>query len=287
MKLAYRAAPCLAYRAALCLVFGTVVPAHAAGTDVVISMSSTGSDVDGGPAARIDSLTVHFTAGDAWQIWADVPALAVSGDARAIGAGAGTFIIQRRNGKGQDGAVRSRAQSTPGGDAVFGLGDVRVGVARRIAGGGVSLFRLDALLESKAPTADESRGLGTGTWDVRGALGFEYRTWPGTIFGNVGWTRYGTAPDVALEDGPAGRLGFEFEPGPSGRTWWVWGEAAREVVPDSGSRASAGVGVRSATGRWGLSGSVGFGGSASAWMVTLSHRFGTARTAHRIGDVVR
>lgn len=124
-----------------------------------------------------------------------------------------------------------------------GLGDVRLELALPLAGGGTALHLVEALIEVKAPTADDEELLGTGAWDYRLGLLGEYRSWSLTSFASLGWSRLGAAPDLELNDVFDASLGLESPP--FGERWALaaWLEGNSAVTPASGSRLAAGLGV--------------------------------------------
>ena len=130
-----------------------------------------------------------------------------------------------------------------------GVGDVFLAFSGRLLGGGAKVFRMDAGIEAKAPTADSEEGLGTGEWDAHVGLTSEYRFWSATAFGGIGWNILGDPEWVELEDVPDAYGGIESEP-LAGR-WIVsgWLAGNPEVVEGVGSRGILGFGIRT-TGSW-------------------------------------
>lgn len=128
-----------------------------------------------------------------------------------------------------------------------GLGDVRLGAAIPLAGGGARRYRLEADLDVKAPTADEERNLGTGEWDGRAGLYGEYAFWSATLFGAVGYNALGDPRHgdgrLVLEDVPDALVGVEREPFPPGVRLAFWVEGHPEVVRGAGERVAAAAAV--------------------------------------------
>ncbi|MDQ7088600.1 MAG: hypothetical protein Q9Q13_12425 [Acidobacteriota bacterium] len=130
-----------------------------------------------------------------------------------------------------------------------GVGDLRVALSRRLVGGGVRLFRVDGGVELKVPTADETRGLGTGEWDLRIFAGGAYRFWSATGFAGVGYSRLGDPAWVDLENIYDGWIGVETDPVAGGRlTVSAWLEGRQAVVAGAADYAALGLGVET-TGR--------------------------------------
>lgn len=124
-----------------------------------------------------------------------------------------------------------------------GLGDLRLGAALPLAGGGARRHRLEAELELKAPTADERRNLGTGEWDGRLGLFGEYRFWSATLFAGAGYNVLGSPPGLPLRNVPDALLGAESEPLPPGIRLAAWIEGHPEVVAGGGARIALAAGV--------------------------------------------
>jgi hypothetical protein len=139
-----------------------------------------------------------------------------------------------------------------------GLGDLRLGVVSRLAGGGSKLYRLEGSLDLKAPTADPDRGLGTGEWDARLGLAADRLYWSMTLFGGLGVTKNGDPDWIDFRDAVDGIVGLESAPSGRRVLWSGWLEGNTEVVPGAGSRAVLGLGLRSGTrSRWWVSATAG------------------------------
>jgi hypothetical protein len=171
--------------------------------------------------------------------------------------------------------------------SVSGLGDSIVALSARLAGGGVRLYRIDGGVRVKVPTADEREGLGSGEWDWRlGAWG-EYRFWSLTGFAGAGWSRVGDTAELEFNDTLDAYAGLESEPLLGGRVLLSsWLEGRDEIVEDTGSRSSLGIGMRTVGRlRFDLELLTGLGGSAQDLSLTLGVSFGTqapgARRASR------
>jgi hypothetical protein len=124
-----------------------------------------------------------------------------------------------------------------------GLGDVRLGAAVPLAGGGARRHRLEAEVDLKAPTADEEHNLGTGEWDARFGLFGEYRFWSATLFAGAGYNLLGDPKGLELDDVPDALVGVESEPLPSGIRLAAWVEGYPEVLEGAGARIAFAAGV--------------------------------------------
>ncbi len=167
------------------------------------------------------------------------------------------------------------AVTSAGATAISGLGDVRIGLDARVLGGGSRLLAMDLELDVKAPTADDT--LGTGEWDARFGMTLERRTWPGLVYGGVGWTRIGDPDWIDLEDAADVVVGFDGEPGARGLRWGTWAQAVGEIVPGAGAQAYLGGGVRGPSSRpFRVSAYFGLTRAAQDFGVTLGWSFGGA-----------
>jgi hypothetical protein len=242
-------------------------------------------------------LTLRYVGGDDLQIRADlsmvrVETLSTVGLTGLGPTATGTHVRQGgRNGQGGNGEGSqngSQPGTGPGADAVSmdtltrdrttGLGDLFVGLSKRVAGGGVRLFRLDTSLEVKIPTASEEDYLGTGEWDYRIGLAGEYRFWSATTFGGVGWNRLGDPDWIEFNDVLDVLAGVDSDPLLGERlivSGWV--EAWQEAVDGTGHRAALGVGLQS-TGRvrWRLQLRTGLTDAAPDLGVLFGVSFGVA-----------
>ena len=159
-----------------------------------------------------------------------------------------------------------------------GLGDARAGIAVRLFGGGVAVHRVDASVEVKVPTADETRGLGTGAWDTRFGLSYEYRFWTATGFAGLGYSFLGDPEGFALDDVADAYLGVETDPGLGGWSMIGWLEARQAVVAVADDAVSIGAGITrtGARQRWRLLGRVGLTDGAADYGLTLAVSWGVA-----------
>jgi hypothetical protein len=220
--------------------------------------------------AAVQALTLRYIGGGKLQFRVDVPVLRVElpdgafhtpVGPRPRGPGSGTDgggpSVGNGNGSGNGSGPSQRvlqggngpSSGQPYDDVANGLGDVRLGLGRRIAGGGVGLYRTDAVFEVKLPTADEEAGLGTGEWDARLGIGAEYRFWSVTAFGGAGWSRLGDPDWVELQDPLDIFAGAESEPLAGERlilSGWI--EGRQEILDGTGATATLALSLRSARG---------------------------------------
>jgi len=130
-----------------------------------------------------------------------------------------------------------------------GLGDAYLEASKRLVGGGVRLFRFDANLGVKLPTADEGQNLGTGEWDYRIGFAGEYRFWSATAYGGLGWNKLGDPPWVDFNDVLDVFVGVDSDPVANERLILSgWLEGWQEAVESTGHRAALGFGLQT-TGR--------------------------------------
>jgi hypothetical protein len=242
--------------------------------EIVVEASYLSDDYGSGESSSIQALTLRYITGNKLQVRVDVPFLRAEVPAGAVhapigplpgglgggphGSGSsGTNDIGSGNGNG-GGATMQGSPGDPGAADSYpaewttSLGDIRLGLSRQFAGGGVKLYRTDAVLEVKAPTTDAESGLGTGEWDARIGVAGEYRFWSATAFGGVGWNRLGDPEWVELRDPVDVYAGAESEPLAGERlvlSGWVAGH--QEALAGLGPTAAVGLSLRAVRGlRW-------------------------------------
>ena len=244
----------------------------AEGSEIYLEGTFASDDLGTEERASFQALTLRYITGNRLQFRVDLPLLRVelppgsvhtpigplpggpggehqgNGTPGGTGGGTGSGNGMERQVAPEDGSAPGRSQA----DWSTGLGDVRVGLAQQIAGGGVKLYRADAVLDAKLPTADVDAGLGTGEWDARLGVAGEYRFWSATAFGGAGWSRLGDPTWVELRDPLDAYAGAESEPLAGERlilSGWVAGQ--QEVLEGTGPTAAIGLGLRSVRGlRW-------------------------------------
>jgi len=286
---------------AILLVLGWPAIAQAANGQLTILGGQTsgdyGTDVDGDR----QSAAIRFTLGDETQLRIDFEFLRVSRDlgvtqtpfgpvptrngqgrgaSGANGAGQGSGSGAGGAGGSDPGTVPPPVVTTPVEDWISGPGDLRLSLSRLLVGGGARLFRVDAEVGTKIPTADEAEFLGTGEVDYRFGLAAQYRFWAMTGFGGAGWNALGDPAWAELEDVADAYLGLESNPLAGKIIVSGWLEGNEEVVAGTGTRSALGLGVRS-TGkiRWRAQLSAGLGGSAEEFSAQFGVSFGVATAA--------
>jgi hypothetical protein len=187
-----------------------------------------------------------------------------------------------REGAGSAGGMNSSFDESTTETIVFeenqtaGLGDLRLAASKRLFGGGVKLFRFDANLEVKVPTANENENLGTGEWDYRLGIASEYRLWSATAYGGFGWNKLGDPAWVDFNDVVDVYVGIDSNPIARERLiLGGWVEGWQEAIDSVGRRAALGVGVRT-TGktRWRLQVRTGLTDAAADVAVLVGVSFG-------------
>jgi hypothetical protein len=142
---------------------------------------------------------------------------------------------------------------------------------------------MDGGVELKVPTADADYGLGTGEWDLRAGLSGEYRFWPVTAYGGVGWNRFGDPAWIELNDVVDVFVGLEGDAFRGRISVSGWVEARPEVVDERGTESIAGLELRSlGRYRWRVGLTAGLG-SVEEYGVVLGYSFqtGAASRGHR------
>jgi hypothetical protein len=256
------------------------------------------------------TMTLRYVTGRDYQVRVDLPVVSRDSALGPVHTGLGPVSGGPPTGNGGTGQGSDGSGQGPGGgsgptdgasqqnDVISvgagdgreaGLGDVRLAVARRVAGGGIKLFRTDAVLELKVPTADEDAGLGTGEPDARVGVTGEYRFWSATGFGGVGWNRLGDPSWIELNDVFDAFLGVESNP-LAGERLIVsgWLEGHEEVFEGPGGRLALGVGLRT-TGsrRWRVAITRNVGGSYDETTLLFGPTFGAPSAGPGILGVER
>ena len=246
--------------APLLLVLGAWAPASlAAGGEISVFGSYLSGDYGEELSSSEQALTLRFLTGSDLQFRADLSFLRVETNLDTIHTGMGPIPGGPGNGQNGNGTGGSPAAQQGGGPPVAdeagwntGVGDMRLGLGKRLVGGGARLYRTDAVAEVKLPTADADAGLGTGEWDARLGLTGEYRFWSATAFGGATWNWLGDPEWIELQDALDLFAGAESEPMAGERlilSGWI--EGHQEVVAGAGNRAAVGLGLRSVRGtRW-------------------------------------
>ena len=259
---------------------------------VTVLTGQVSGDYGTGSETDRQSATVRLTFGDQTRLRLDFDMLRVSSELGLAPTPLGPIPTHGRGpqGSGGPGSSGQGPTSGPGGPTPLpepttpaptadewttGPGDLRMTLSRRLVGGGAKLFRLDAEIGAKIPTADETDRLGTGEWDYRLGVAAQYRFWSVTAFGGLGWNALGDPEWVELEDALDLYAGLESEPLAERVIVSGWLEANEEVALGTGSRSALGFGVRS-TGkiRWRAQLTTGLGGSAEDFSALIGVSFG-------------
>lgn len=244
-----------------------------AGGEISFLGAYNSGDYGTGVDSDSQSYTLRYVSGDAFQFRVELPMLRVRSTYGVLQTGFGSTPLDEEHHGGPmgghdpgHGGRGMKLDEDPAADPQWntGIGDLRVSASKRLMGGGVKLFRLDAGLELKVPSADEEQNLGTGEWDTRLSVSGAYRFWSATGFGGLGYNTLGDPEWVELEDVFDAHIGLESDPLIGGRvTLSGWIEGREEVVKGVGSHAAIGVGLQG-TGRWRWRGALVAGLSAAA-----------------------
>lgn len=235
-------------------------------------ISVLGAVASGDYGTGLDSdtqrLTMRYITGDDLQFRVDLSlvrvgsfsAVSFNGLASPSTGGNGSHSRHDQGGSGTARGISPSLEGSTTAPTVFeesrttGLGDLYLAVSKRVVGGGVKLFRFDANIEAKVPTANEKEDLGTGEWDYRLGLAGDYRFWSMTAYGGVGWNKLGDPVWAEFNDVLDAYVGIDSNAIARERlivSGWV--EGWQEVIDSIGYRAALGVGLRT-TGkvRWRL-----------------------------------
>src|SRR4029077_4705287 len=130
-----------------------------------------------------------------WVLKATVPWLRITGPGNVIGAGADRVVV-------------------PGGNAArrteSGLGDIVLSGFYNLMDERKGGLGLDLGGKIKLPTADETKGLGTGELDYAVQLDFFKPFDATTLFGSIGYRIYGNPPGQTLRDVPYAAIGASY-----------------------------------------------------------------------------
>lgn len=287
-----------------------------AGSDVTLTGDHRSGEYGSGSAQDSQSLSLSFVHGERIQFFARLPALRLRSPYGVAVTSVGPVPLspEHRQARGEPGSpgngngsgnggnpsggpaksdsiatdAGSPVESVGGSEWVSGVGDLRVGLAARLVGRPAGLYRLDADLTLKTPTADEDKGLGTGEWDVRVGLMGERRFWTCTAFAALGWNRFGDPLWVDLQDAADFFGGIESESLGPGLMVSGWVNANTEVVPGVGSRVVLGGSLRSSRRTaWKLSLSAGLTDAAEEVGLSFGYTFAGRTPRARAAEVAR
>lgn len=116
--------------------------------------------------------------------------------------------------KGPATVVGGGGAARPTSNTESGFGDIYLSGTYRF-GETLGKWELDGTVRVKAPTASESRGLGTGEWDVYGQLDLHRTFGKVTPFASLGWREFGTSAAYPLHSGIYTSAGAHFRPSAS------------------------------------------------------------------------
>lgn len=146
---------------------------------------------------------------DRWTLKLTVPYIGISGSNNVI-PGTGAVDNGNPHGRGRGNAGNGGGTATGARGSASGLGDI-------VASAGYELFSsadrsagLDLTGKVKFATADENKGLGTGKNDYGLALDAYKASGAWTVFGGVGWMKYGSSQYIRLKNGFNANLGAGF-----------------------------------------------------------------------------
>ncbi len=237
-----------------------VVPAHSAMPgEWTLSSSYISGDYGTDTVTDTQTMSLRYTVGSDLQFRIYLPMVRTEFSYGVVNTGVGTIPLApeeeetRRQGNGSGGDPTGPGEmplsaavlaAVAESENTSGIGDLRIGLSKRLSGGGVKLYRVDAGLEVKVPTADETEGLGTGEADYRIGLAWDYRFWSAKVFAGGGWNRLGDPWWGELNDVLDIYAGIEGDPVAGGRlklSGWISGN--QETMDGIGEQISAGAGL--------------------------------------------
>lgn len=269
---------------------GGAAPALAGGPELTLIAGASAASLDAAPDSELSWGAARLAWGDRLQLRAEIAWLDAEGEGSLAPPGLGPVAPVRRgkgpggngSGPGSEAAGSTLGASTgeatePASPAaeVRGWGDLRLGAAYRLAGGGARLYRIDLGAAVKFPTADEQERLGTGELDARIGLSGEYRFWSLTLFGGAGFNHFGEPAGAAFDDVLDAYLGVESQPIADRILLSGWLEGHPEVVEGGGAYSALGVGLRTlGSVRFELQGRTGLGDTEGDWSLSFGVSFG-------------
>lgn len=163
---------------------------------------------------RIDSVpvTVSGTRG-AWTVKASLPWVRIEGDANVV-PGLGGVSNLNPLGRGRTGlpivGPAPGTETTPQRGTASGVGDLRLAATYTVAGAktGVGMTA-----NAKIATADKDEGLGTGSNDYGAAVDAYRNVGTTTLFGGVGYTRFGRSRHIDVESAANANAGVSVAAG--------------------------------------------------------------------------
>lgn len=158
-----------------------------------------------------------------WTARVTVPYINVTGRGDVVpagGAGSSPVCVGSNRGPGNNtGRCDDSTPNTGGGTTTTrrsdsGLGDVTASLAYNLLDDRKSGWIVDVTGRLKLPTADETKGLGTGKTDYALQTDVDKRFGDVTVFGTVGYRWYGDPPGRTIRDVFYGALGTSYRVSP-------------------------------------------------------------------------
>lgn len=191
--------------------------AHAAQTDAAGVFSVTGganySSGKYGTSTTTDIWSVPLTAAyetDRWTFKLVVPYIDISGASDVI-PGVGKVKNGNPKGRGHGGSVPTTTATT---GSASGLGDITASAGYELFSSADRSFGLDLTGKIKFGTADAGQGLGTGKNDYGLSLDTYKVSGDWTMFGGVGWMKYGSSQYIQLKNGFNASVGAGYKLSP-------------------------------------------------------------------------
>lgn len=185
---------------AVALGIGAVSFSYAADGDLSVGVGVNYSTGKYGTSQETKIVSIPFTARyetDKWVLKATVPWLSVTGPANVI-PGVGSF----------DQSGRGRRRSFGGTQTESGLGDTTLSATYTAYYDENARRGLDLTGRVKLPSADPDKGLGTGSTDESVQVDLYQSIDRLTLFGDVGYTNFGSSDFVELQNAVNYGLGF-------------------------------------------------------------------------------
>lgn len=183
--------------------------ASAAGTSTSFGIGADYSSGDYGSDVTTDIFSVPVSAtvtNGSWRFRGSLPWIRVSGDPNVLPT---LGAIDNRNpiGRGRGGSILNPGDGEPTqSGTASGLGDLLLDATYTVPTG--NKLGVDVGVDAKIATADEDKGLGTGSNDY-GVTVDLYREFNGTmLFGGIGHTRLGTSEFIDVDGINTGNLGI-------------------------------------------------------------------------------
>lgn len=168
-----------------------------------------------GTSTTTDILSVPFTVGydtDKWHLKLTLPYVRISGSGSVI-PGVGGVSNTNPSGRGNSPFSlpgTSSTSTTYGTGSAAGIGDVVAKASYTVFYDRDSRFGLDVGGKIKFGTADENKGLGTGKNDYGVTVDAYKGIGDWTVFGGVGYTKYGSSAYIPLHNGANANVGASF-----------------------------------------------------------------------------